>query len=326
LYAGAVASLRYSDPAIIHSIARGETDRQQSPFDFAAVDSEPYFTDIRDNPQHFVEQLGLFRVKLGYVATGYLLWRMGLPILFSLRLITTFAFVAVGLTLLSWTHEPLLSAGLLLTTPILNISRMVTADPLSTATIFLAMYLLTTDRNLLVANLLLCSIVVRPDNLFLAVPFLIWMVLQKRLTFASTSVFVTLSLAAAMLVSRIAHVYRWRVVLQHGFIKPEIEPVSHPVQISISNYLHALTELRAAPYTSLTTWALVTVVAWRILPSRSIFCELFPLVGICILLRLVSFPNPDDRFFAWAYLLAGTALIQTIQVRATMNSDETWLD
>jgi hypothetical protein len=88
LYAGAVASLRYSDPVMIQRIARAEFDTQPSPFVFENVAAEPYFADIYDNPYHFTEQLGLFRVKLGYVASGYVLWRAGLPILTGLRLVS----------------------------------------------------------------------------------------------------------------------------------------------------------------------------------------------------------------------------------------------
>src|SRR5271154_2711590 len=50
LYAGAVASLRYSDPVTIHRIARAEFDTQPSPFPFESAAVEPYFADVRDNP------------------------------------------------------------------------------------------------------------------------------------------------------------------------------------------------------------------------------------------------------------------------------------
>src|SRR5271170_8333814 len=135
LYAGAVASLRYSDPMTLQRIARAEFDAQPSPFPFENVAAEPYFADVYNNPYHFVQQLGLSRVKLGYVASGYALWRAGLPILVSLRLISACSLLIVGLALLAWTHDALLSAVLLLTPPVLNMGRMVTGDPLSTTVI-----------------------------------------------------------------------------------------------------------------------------------------------------------------------------------------------
>src|SRR5215831_7024610 len=60
LYAGAVASLRYSDPVTIHRVAREEFDVQPSPFPYKSIlgDDGLYAIDLRDNPYHFVQDLG----------------------------------------------------------------------------------------------------------------------------------------------------------------------------------------------------------------------------------------------------------------------------
>jgi hypothetical protein len=314
LYAGAVASLRYSDPVTIHRIARAEFDAQPSPYRFDSVASEPYFDDVHNTPDHFVQQLGLFRVKLGYVAAGYVLWCLGLPILVGLRLISACCLFVIGLAVLTWTRDAVLSFVLLLTPPVLNLGRMVTADPLSTTLIFLALFALARGRNLLSAGFLIASILVRSDNVFLAVILLAWMVWRRRIRLSIGAILGALAVISAACVNRLAGVYGWRVIMQHGFVKREIEPINHPVLISFSGYLHSLGGLRAIPYTFMTIWVLVAAAVWKRLPPRSIFRELLPLAGVCIVLRLIIFPNFDDRFFVWAYLLAGAALIQTAQI------------
>jgi hypothetical protein len=314
LYAGAVASFRYSDPIIIHRIARTEFDLQPSPFPFASFAAEPYFADVHANPYHFVQQLGLFRVKLGYVAAGYVLWRAGLPILVGLRLVSSFCLVVVGIVVLVWSRDVILSALLLLMPPELNMGRMVTADPLSTMIIILALFALSRRRDVLAASLLVAGILVRSDNVVLVFVFLVWMIWVQRIGFFTGALFGALALASATLVNRIAGVYNWRVIMQHGFVKPVIEPISHPVLISLAGYLHAIAGLRAIPYTFMTIWILVGAAVWKRLPSGSSFRDLLPAAGICILVRLVMFPNFDDRFFVWAYLLAGIALIQIAQI------------
>jgi hypothetical protein len=311
LYAGAVASLRYSDPVIIHRIARAEFDAQPSPFVFENVVAEPYFANIYDNPYHFTEQLGLFRVKLGYVAAGYVLWRAGLPILTGLRLVSACCLLIVGLTILAWTHDAVLSTVLLLTPPVLSMGRMVTADPLSTTIVIFALFALTRGRNLLAASLLLVSILVRSDNMMLAVIFFAWMIWRQRIRFSVGAPFAILAVIATALINRYSGAAGWRVIMQHGFVKPVIEPISHPILISLSGYLHALAGLRAIPYTFMTVWILVAAAVWKWLPGKSIFRDLLSLTGLYIVIRLVIFPNFDDRFFVWAYLLAGIALIQT---------------
>ena len=101
--------------------------------------------------------------------------------------------------------------------------------------------------------------------------------------------------------------------MQHGFVRPEIEPISHPVLISFCRILACAGRVRAIPYTFMTVWILVAAAVWKRLPDGSIFRDLLPLTGIYIVVRLVMFPNFDDRFFVWAYLLAGVALIRTAQ-------------
>jgi hypothetical protein len=317
LYAGAVASLRYSDPATLHRIARAEFDAQPYPFRFESVAAEPYFADVRDNPYHFVQQLGLFRAKLGYVAGGYVLWRAGLPILVSLRLISAFSLFVIGLAVLAWTHDAVLSPLLLLTPPVLNTGRMVTADPLSTVMIFLAIFALASSRVRLSLCLLAVSMVVRADNVVFVLLLLVWMVWRKHLRLSAGVLCTMLAVATYAIVKRIAGIYGWRVLMQHGFVKPEIEPINHPILITFTDYLHTLAGLRTILYTFMTIWILVATAVWKRLPKGSIFFDLLPLTGLYIVIRLLMFPNFDDRFFVWTYLLAGVALIQTTHITAS---------
>ena len=312
-YAGAIASFRYSDPITVHSIARAEFDAQPAPFRFESVAGEPYFSDVHDNPYHFVQQLGFYRVKLGYVAAGYLLWRAGLPILVGLRLISAFCLFVVGLTVLAWTHDAILSSVLLLTPSVLSMGRLVTVDPLSTAIILLALLAFANKKDQLAASLLMASVLVRFDNTVLALIMLAWMVWTGRLRFSVGALFGTLAVVAAVVANRITGFYGWRVLMQYSFVKPEIEPISHPVLISFGGYLHALAGLRVIPYTFMTIWILVAAATWKRLPSGSVFRDLLPLAGVCILIRLAIFPEVEDRYFLWAYLLAGIALICTAQ-------------
>jgi hypothetical protein len=323
LYAGAVASLGYTDPVIIHRIARAEFDVQPSPFNFNNVADEPYFADVRDNPFHFAQQMGLFRVKLAYIAAGYAFWRAGLPILVGLRLISAGCLFAVALSVLAWTHDGLLSCVLLLTPPVLSMGRMVTADPLSTVMIFLALFAFAGRRVLLSICLLLASILVRIDNSVLVLVLLAWMVWNRQIRFLVGGASAALSVLAAFFINHVAGLYEWRVVMQHGFVKPEADPLTHPVKINFAGYLHALAGLRAIPYTSMTVFLFVAIVAWKLLPQSSILSKLLPVVGISIAIRLIIFPNFDDRYFVWAYLLAAVALIYAYRARGSGKEEST---
>jgi hypothetical protein len=323
LYAGAVASLRYSDPTTIQSIARAEFDAQPSPFRFESVASEPYFADVYDHPDRFAQQLGLFRVKLGYVAAGFMLWRAGLHILVGLRLISACCLFAISMAALAWTREPVLSALLLLTAPVLNMGRMVTADPLSSLLIFLALLVLARTKPALGAALLLVSILVRSDNVVLVLILFGWMTWSRRLPIKTGAVCAVGAVAIYATVNRFAGIYSWRVVMEHGFIQPQAEPLTHPVLISFMGYLQALAGLRAIPYTFMIVWVFVAAALWKRLQKGSYLRSLLPVVGVSILVRLLIFPNFDDRFFTWAYLLAGVTLIQATEFPMAVIEDQT---
>jgi hypothetical protein len=322
LYAGAVASLRYSDAVTIHRIARTEFDAEPNPYRFDIVADEPYFADVYADPRHFAEQMGLFRAKLGYVALGYVLWRAGLPILVGLRLISAACFLSMALVLLLWTHEAMLSALLLLTPPVLNMGRMVTADPLSTMVITLALFALARGRVLLSVCLLIGSIWARPDHVILVMILLAWVVWDKQCHPLSGAMSAAVALLSAVLVNRIAGLYGWRVLMQHGFIKPEVDPLTHPVAIDLSGYLHALAGLRTIPYTSMTMFALIAVAAWMRMPRNSVFHKLLPVIATSTVARLLIFPNFDDRYFVWAYLFGAIALIRAACSRGSAKCED----
>jgi hypothetical protein len=322
LYAGAIASLRYSDPATIHDIARAEFDAQPSPFQFESVASEPYFADVHENFDHFVQQLGFYRVKLGYVAAGYALWRAGLPILVGLRLISAFCFLIVAFLVLAWTRDVILSSLLLLTPSVLTMGRMVTVDPLSTTVVLFALFAFAKQKDVLAAILLVASVLLRFDNLLLVIIMLAWIVWQKHFSLSLGVLFGALALGCVAFTSHFSSYYGWRVLMQHSFIKPEIEPIKHPVSITFAGYLHAVTELRVIPYTYMTIWLFIAVAAWRRLPPKSASRDLLLLAGVCTLARLVIYPNVEDRYFWWAYLLAGIALIQSAHAPILESEEE----
>ena len=189
--------------------------------------------------------------------------------------------------------------------------RMVTGDPLSSTMIVLALFAFAKRRDLLGCGLLVSSVFVRADNVVLVLILFTGLIWLGRLRFSIGASCAVLAVVSSAIVNRIAGIFGWRALMQHSFVKPEVDPITHPVLISFAGYLHALAGLRAIPYTFLTIWTLVAAAVWKRLPEGSFFRDLLPVTGIYVAIRLVIYPNFDDRVFVWAYLLAGVALIQT---------------
>ncbi len=65
---------------------------------------------------------------------------------------------------------------------------------------------------------------------------------------------------------------------------------------------------------------LIGLAAAKWLPRDDILRPILLCVAIAASCHFLLFPSPDNRFFAWAYLIAGAAFIRAIPARAIHRS------
>jgi hypothetical protein len=303
LYAAMVASLRYPDAATIYKLATQEFENEPTRYKY--TNPNPYFTDLLQNPEHLKAQLWIFKVKLAYPALGYVLWRAGVPILHGLRVVSAASFFLVGLLMLAWTGRPLPSALIMLSMPVLDMGRMVTADPLATAVVLWAFYFMSRRRYLLGFTILCASVLVRIDLLVLVLVAGAWLIWRGQVRSELAVPLAVASLIATASIQHFAGYQSWRLLMYAAFVSPILDPVSHPAFITARQYFSALLlGLRSIPYTFLPITAFMAVLAW----SR-VSGEVLLIAAFYVVIRILMFPNLDDRFFVWLYALAGAELI-----------------
>ncbi len=323
LYAAAVASLRYSDPSAIHAIARREYDREPEPY-VAEAQYTKYTNAVLDDPQILYNHVWLFKIKAGYVYLGYLLWRLGVPILVALRLISAASLFLLGLLVLDWTNDELASGVLMLVPPILSTGRMVTADPLSTLAIIAALLCWWRERLNATLFLMLVAVVVRTDNVVLGILLVGLLLGTKKLSLRKSLAAVAVFVATALCINHFSGYYGWGVVMYHSFVHPVLDPVHHLQRITRTEYFQALKICALQViYSPTPVFAFMWLVAWR--RSTGLLRQMLALAAVWSIVRLLMFPNPDERFFVWVYVLVGVTVLFSSRSAPT-NSSRTSAD
>lgn len=304
MYAGAVVSLDVADPLRIHDGAVAAM-APEPPFNPApgGPDVEYVSRTLRE-PTAIADQVSLFRMKFGYVGAGWLLWKMGLPLVRALHLISVLSFVGLSLVVLLWTRSPVAASVMVLVPPVLNTARLITADPFATLFAVIGIYLLQQGRAPGGIGALLFSVLIRPDMAVLALVAAIALMVARSPRYG-----VILAVSAAAIFAGVSHwsgFYGWQTLFSHSFLHGLVHPA--PQRVSVVQYLRA--ERLGAEmlvYSFFPVFALLAWAAWRL--ERTIWV---PMMLVAVVVRMMLFPSGDDRFFLWFYISAACFAVASI--------------
>lgn len=90
----------------------------------------------------------------------------------------------------------------------------------------------------------------------------------------------------------------------------------HP-DLRLSEYLAALAGgVKQIGNQEMALFVLLGLAAVKWLPKTDLLRSLLICVAAAAIWRFLLFPNPEDRYFAWAYLFAGAAFIRALAGRS----------
>ncbi|HYX69146.1 MAG TPA: hypothetical protein VE825_08430 [Terriglobales bacterium] len=304
-YAATVATLRYDNPKTVSDLAF-------SVLPVSAKDSSPYISDLALNPYHLLEQEPFYSVKPVYVEAIYLLWRLGFSIGVAIHLLSVVPFFGIGVLLLVWTRRPFPAFLLMLMPLTLWLGRLDTPDGLSTLVVLAGFLTLARGRVAVAILLLTLSVWVRTDNSLVVGVLLLWLLAQRKMRlFHGAAVFVL----TAVSVLTIQHFgYSWGTLLRHSFLGHTAALGEVTWHFSLRDYLAVLKMgLRSSPVdTNFAMLALLGALLWRL---RKAWRPCLALIPGVLVVRYALFPMPDDRYYAWAYLLVWIGLVQVFSPR-----------
>jgi hypothetical protein len=250
-------------------------------------------------------------------------------------LVSVFAYVALCLVVWAWLTScvsPWLrftcAALLAISQPLLHIAALDNSDALSAAVVALGFYLLVIHERADWAMLvLLASVLVRSDNVFICVPFAAYLVWRERHAsprrWLLPAAAATASVAWVVFWHHAVGNYGWRLTMYHSFIAPLATPADGMPAMSWTQlakmWIGALGSLR---YSSLSLCVLTLLCVLALRPRDPAWrkardAALVPLTSIGV--HVLIFPNLEDRFFVAQYvvlaLVSASWLLEEVRAR-----------
>lgn len=269
-------------------------------------------SSVLDSPEHLGQLEPLYAIRPVYVETIAVLARSGVPVDRAINLISALCLFGIGMVLLGWTHRPLYCALLMATPAIVGLGRIGTPDALSSLLLLSSVWAIVRQRLFPGVLFLLVSVWVRTDNILIIVMILLWLAGTGRLSLSYAAILAGLAAASLLFIQHFSGNYGWSVLFRYSFIggKYPAEILPH---VSVREYMVTFGRgLEGIGGQELALWTLVGVAAWRWLPQRFQARQLLVVIAVAAIVRFLLFPTPEDRYFAWAYLMVGAFFIEAI--------------
>lgn len=301
----ALARGRYEDVQKIYPSVKRENPRVAA-------------SSVLDSPEHLAQLEPLYAIRPLYIRMIEVVARTGVPIQRAINLVSALSLFGIGMVLLGWTHRPAYCALLMATPAIVVLGRIGTPDALSSLLVLSSSWALVRQRIFVGVLLLLTSIWARTDNILIVLLILAWLAWTGKLSLSQSAIFGVAAAASVMAIDHFAGNYGLSVLFRYSFIagKYPAEIVPH---VSWREYIAALGRgLEEIGGQELALWVLIGVAAWRWLPKSFVSRQLLVPVAVAAVARFLLFPSPENRYFAWAYLIVGACFIEAIG--ASLNS------
>lgn len=273
-------------------------------------------SSIMDSPEHLGQLEPLYAIRPLYLEAIAIAARTGMPYQRAISLVSAVSLFLIGSVLLVWTGRPLYS-GLLLAAPaVVGIARSGTPDALSAFFLLTSAWALTKNRMFPGVTLLLASVWVRTDNVLFVLVVLIWLAWTKRVSPSQFAVLAALAGTSVLAINHFSGNYGWRVLFRYTFVGGRYIAYVRP-DLRLSEYLAAIAGgLKQIGNQETALFVLLGLAAVKWLPKTDRLRSLLICVAAAAIWRFLLFPNPEDRYFAWAYLIAGTAFIRALAGRS----------
>ncbi|WP_136656421.1 hypothetical protein [Nitratireductor sp. XY-223] len=315
------------DPAALHKRVWGIMESAASADQFHTLtQGSQYNIEQYTNPENFHSQLGMYRVKYGYVA--YL--RFLGPIMGyveATQAVNAVSVLVIGLVLLMWLYRSDAADGLLLLAPFmlamgfLTMAQIAVPDLMTFAAFLVAVFLLRTGHEWPAVPVLLVAFAIRPDGIILIFALLLaYLFLDGR--WLPLAIAFALSLAGYVLITRGGGHPGWWPHFVFSNVEMQSNMNGFDPQFSIATYLKALVRgvfvaIRDNVWLAL---GAILMLGWAVLrragrEPRGIAATLLLAQLLCVGGKFVTFPLPDDRVYFLYLLLAAVLLLESWKPR-----------
>ena len=290
---------RYQDVQKIYPVVKHENPRAEA-------------SSVLDSPEHLGQLEPLYAIRPLYLATIEVVARRGVPIQRAINLVSVLSLFGIGMVLLGWTHRPFYCALMMATPAINGLGRIGTPDALSSLLLLASMWALVRRRLFPGILLLLVSVWSRTDNILIVILLLAWLAGTGKLSLSQSAVLSLLAVASVLVINHFSGNYGWSVLFRYSFIGGR-SPAEIAAHVSLRDYIVAVGRgVAGIGGQELALWTLLGLAAWRWLPKSLPSRQVLVPIALAAIARFLLFPTPEDRYFAWAYLIVGACFIEAL--------------
>jgi hypothetical protein len=264
-------------------------------------------SSVLDSPQHLQEIEPMFAIRPLYLLI--VSWvAVFIPLPHAINAVSAISFFGVGLVAIAWSRRPILTGMFMSAYPLLLLARIGSPDALSALLVISGLWLVA-ECKLEAAGLLLLflSLSARTDNLLLVLIVLVWLAWEKRLSYLFAAAVASFSVALVLAINHWAGNYGWIVLFRCSFVDPLRWPAGAGHSLSLREYTSALVRALTTIAVHVTLWVLLGILAWMRRHDRVLI-----VVAVAAAAHFLLFPSPEDRYFLWAYIVAGVSLIRSV--------------
>jgi hypothetical protein len=336
-YVGSAVSIEKSDVSYIHNYVYQEFKAYSTDEEFKHLTSKHNYQKVMfQDEDAFNQQIPFYKIRILYVLLILGLTKLGFNIFLASHILSA-TLVSAGYYVFYQAYKKLINPVLWLIYPLLaisfniiNLAQTVTADSLAFFWLGLACFSFINAHWKTFFLLLITSILVRTELIFLVAVFSgYFMVFRSDLrTIAAASIF--LSLILYLLINHFVGNYGWSTVFHYVFLSGM--SATHPAEysavgVSVQQYISVIiTHIRLfVSDRSILLFETVTlfqfILFWLSKKNdcsvSKMYLELFKnpaltltLLSLCyIVLHYFIFPILDSRFFVAQYLIATLGLL-----------------
>ena len=315
------------DPEALHAHVWGLMEESATPGQFHTLRyGNPYNIAQYENADFFNSQLGMYRVKYGYIEALRVLG----PIIGYVEATQVINFVSVlifGFVLILWMRRfnaiegLLILAPFMLATDFLTMAQLANPDLMTFSAFLVGVYLLRIGKDWWAVPALLAAFVIRPDGILFIFALLLATVLLGGRKLPMITAF-ALSVAGYFLITQNSGHPGWwpHFVFSNLELQNDMRNFQPPFDIVV--YIKALVR-GVSVGIRFGTWVAVSallLLSWVLLrrtgkePTGTAAKLLLGLI-LCVGGKFITFPLPDDRVYFLYILLTAVLLIESWKPR-----------
>lgn len=262
------------------------------------------------DPQLFASHIQQYKLKLGYWLGSYLLYKTGVPLFHAVHLWSLFGMIGIVAVLLLWlkfiplNNIYLISFGscLLFSEYVSQLGRLTSPDAFSTFLILLCIYFYYRSYSMqLLILLVLLAMLFRPENILLLLASY-FIVPAARKKWVLLVALIGLAILTAL----------------SFILLPEV-----PSYFSMTIYLNSLVQyLKDIRYSPLLLLLPMVAIVWRKCCCPPVWNNIFQVIIIFMLSRLIVHPSFEDRFFVFVGIIGLMFLLEAFALSTVMAEEK----